>query len=63
MTSNYLQSKKKSARVNMFNHFFMTEKFIPAIKKAEDVSKIHETLDRRSIAQHDRSDFLNKIIA
>lgn len=40
----------------------MSEQFQPEIKKADDVSRIHETLDSQKIAQHDREAFLNNII-
>lgn len=40
----------------------MSEQFQPEIKKADDVSRIEETLKSRKIAQHDREAFLNNVI-
>lgn len=58
----YLQYKKKSGKVILFNPIYMSEKFIPQIKEANDVSEIHKKLNERKISQENRASFLNDII-
>lgn len=58
-----MHRQKKSGKLIVFiNYFHMSEQFQPEIKKADDVSRIEETLNSRKIAQHDREAFLNNVI-
>lgn len=38
IVNEYLQYRKKSGKVILFNPFYMSEKFSPQIKEAQDVS-------------------------